>query len=128
MGIQQGKAFVCLLAGFVMFGTSMSAQTNLNFNSGSRATSEGAVLLSWNSTSNEVYTVQYADTIIADTNTGTVNWQDLYIHYPSHGTNTFIGDYGNYNLETTSSIRNTARCDFIEFSMKARMTDLLRMC
>jgi hypothetical protein len=56
-------------------------QTNLNFNSVS-VTSDGAILLSFDSASNEVYTIQYADSLI-DTNTGTTSWQDLYIQHPS---------------------------------------------
>jgi Family of unknown function (DUF6345)/FlgD Ig-like domain len=82
----------------ILFAHSTTAQTNLNFN-GITATSERAIRLSWNSSSNEVYTIQYANELV-DTNTGTITWRPLYIHYPSHGTNTIIGDYGNYNLET----------------------------
>ncbi len=71
-------------------------ETNLNFN-GVSATVEGAIRLSWNSTTNEVYEVQYADSLI-DTNTGTTTWIPLYTDYPSHGTNTFWLDTGDYNL------------------------------
>jgi len=91
------KAAIAGVTAFLI-ALSVLGQTNLNFNSVS-VTSEGAILLSWNSTSNEVYTVQYADSLI-DPNMGTITWQNLYIHYPSQGTNTFVGDYGNYNLET----------------------------
>lgn len=72
-------------------------QTNLNFN-GISTTVEGAVRLSWNSTSNEVYEIDYADSLI-DTNTGAITWIPLYTDYPSHGTNTFITDAGNYNVD-----------------------------
>jgi hypothetical protein len=71
------------------------AQTNLNFNSIS-ATVEGAIRLSWNSTSNEVYEIDYANDLI-DTNTGVITWQPLYKDYPSHGTNTFWLDTGDYH-------------------------------
>lgn len=81
----------------LLIGTAQSlGQTNLNFNS-VKATVEGAILLSWNSTSNEVYRIDYADEIV-DTNTGFTAWQPLYTDYPSHGTNTFIADAGNYDL------------------------------
>ena len=46
----------------------LNAQTNLNFNGGS-ATVEGAVSISWNSTPNEYYEIDYADSLV-DTNTG----------------------------------------------------------
>jgi hypothetical protein len=81
----------------VFVSSSLLAQ-NLDFNSIS-TTSERAIRLSWNSTSNEVYTVQYADAL-NDNFDGTTQWKNLYIHYPSHGTNTFIGDYGDYSVET----------------------------
>jgi hypothetical protein len=96
--ITKGATKGAIAGAAVLFAHSVFGVTNLNFN-GISATSEGAIRLSWNSTSNEVYTVQYADSLI-DTNTGSTTWQNLYVHYPSHGTNTFVGDYGNYNLET----------------------------
>jgi uncharacterized protein DUF6345/Big-like domain-containing protein len=77
-----------------------AAQTNLNFND-IKLTGEGAIQLNWNSTSNEVYEIDFANEL-ADTNTGVVAWQPLYVHYPSHGTNTFVGDFGNYNLEANA--------------------------
>jgi hypothetical protein len=82
----------------MLLACSVSGQdTNLNFNNIS-ATVEGAIRLSWNSTSNEVYRIDYASEII-DTNTGYTVWQPLYDNYPSHGTSTFWLDTGNYNLE-----------------------------
>lgn len=92
-----------MLAGVALAATLFSqpiqslAQTNLNFN-GVSANVEGAIRLSWNSTSNEIYEVDYADSLI-DTNTGTITWNVLYTDYPSQGTNTFIGDFGNYFQE-----------------------------
>jgi hypothetical protein len=77
--------------------TLATAQTNLNFNSVS-VTVEGAIRLSWNSTTNEVYEIDYANDLI-DTNTGTITWLPLYTDYPSHGTNTFWLDTGDYFLE-----------------------------
>src|SRR5437867_12875881 len=70
------------------------SQTNLNFN-GVSATVEGAIRLSWNSTTNEIYEIDYADSLV-DTNTGTITWNTLYEDYPSQGTNTFWLDTGNY--------------------------------
>jgi hypothetical protein len=53
--------------------------------------------LTWNSTSNEVYEIDEADSLL-DTNTGAITWNKLYDDYPSQGTNTFWLDTGNYNL------------------------------
>jgi hypothetical protein len=83
-------AIICVAA---LFAHSISAQTNLNFN-GITVTTESAIRLSWNSTSNEVYEVDYATELLNDG--GTV-WNPLYEDYPSHGTNTFIADAGNYD-------------------------------
>lgn len=90
-GIVSGALLVGLPA------PSIAQSNNLDFNSVS-ATVEGAIHLSWNSTSNEVYEIDYADSLI-DTNTGTITWIPLYTDYPSHGTNTFIADAGNYDLD-----------------------------
>ena len=51
--------------------------------------------LSWNSTSNEIYEIDYADAITG-TNLAGLTWKILYEDYPSHGTNTFWLDTGNY--------------------------------
>jgi len=72
------------------------SQTNLQY-VGIKTTDEGAMRLTWSSVSNEIYEVDEADTLV-DTNTGFTPWNDLYDNYPSQGTNTFIGDFGNYNL------------------------------
>lgn len=91
--IKQGAiALAAILVSGPAFGL-----TNLNFNAVS-ATSEGAIRLSWNSTSNEVYEIDYADQMV-DISQGGPNWQRLYGSYPSHGTNTFWLDTGNYNFE-----------------------------
>jgi hypothetical protein len=73
------------------------AQNTIQFTS-VNATSEKAVQLHWASNSNELYEVDYADSLI-DTNTGTITWNKLYDLYPSHGTNTFIADAGNYDSD-----------------------------
>ncbi len=72
------------------------AQTNLQFTS-VNVTDEKAIQLHWASQSNHLYEIDEADALI-DTNTGTTTWNLLYNNYPSQGTNTFIGDFGNYNL------------------------------
>ncbi len=84
------------------------AQTYLNFNSES-VTVEGAVRLSWNSAPNEVYRIDYADDVV-DVNDGGTVWNTLYSEYPSHGTNTFWLDTGNY-LQTPAILhpKNTPR-------------------
>lgn len=78
----------------VWFGCAALAQTNLNFN-GVSATIEGAIRLSWNSTSNEVYEIDEADALNTNSD-GTTAWNILYVNYPSQGTNTFWLDTGNY--------------------------------
>jgi hypothetical protein len=71
-------------------------QTNLQF-TGINATVENAIQISWASQSNHIYQIQCADSLI-DTNTGSTTWKTLYDNYSSQGTNTFIGDFGNYDL------------------------------
>ncbi|MGH7990741.1 MAG: hypothetical protein ACREDS_11210 [Limisphaerales bacterium] len=87
-----------IMAGALGLGLTINglAQTNLQFTSVSR-TDEGAIQLHWASQSNHVYEIDEADSLI-DTNTGSTTWNDLYDEYPSQGTNTFIGDFGNYNV------------------------------
>lgn len=80
----------------ILFAHAISAQTNLNFKS-VVATEEGAIRLSWNSKTNEVYQIEYADELV-DINNGGTTWLPLYTDYPSHGTNTFVADAGNYDL------------------------------
>lgn len=70
------------------------AQNTLQF-TGVSATSEKAIQLHWASNSNEVYEIDEADALAGNPD-GTTLWIKLYDNYPSHGTNTFIGDFGNY--------------------------------
>jgi hypothetical protein len=56
-----------------------------------RTTEEGAIRLAWQSITNGIYQVQFADSLTAP-----VSWGVLKDLYPSHGTNTFILDTGNY--------------------------------
>lgn len=72
------------------------SQNALKFTS-VNSTPEKAVQLHWASNSNEVYEIDYADSLI-DTNTGLTTWTKLYDDYPSQGTNTFIADVGNYDF------------------------------
>jgi hypothetical protein len=74
------------------------AQNALRF-TGIRVSPENAIWLNWASNSNEVYEIDYADSLV-DTNTGSTTWQTLYNNYPSQGSNTFIGDFGNYDNDT----------------------------
>ena len=75
----------------------MHGQNTIQFTS-IKPTAENAMILSWQSNSNEIYEIDYADSLI-DTNTGTITWKTLYTDYPSHGTNTFIADAGNYDFD-----------------------------
>jgi hypothetical protein len=88
------KSAAVALSLLVVFGNLGICQTNLNFN-GVGSTVEGAIRLSWNSTSNEIYEVDYADELAGGDDGATV-WNTLYEDYPAHGTNTFWLDTGNY--------------------------------
>ncbi len=90
-----GCLFTCCLT------LKIYGQTNLQFTS-IHATVEGAIQPYWASQSNHIYQIQYADSLI-DTNTGSTTWNTLYDNYPSHGTNTFILDTGDY-LQTPSVV------------------------
>lgn len=62
-----------------------------------RATEERAVQLHWQSETNTVYRVDYADELL-DVSLGGPVWKKLFDNYPSHGTNTLILDSGNYDV------------------------------
>jgi hypothetical protein len=72
------------------------AQNAIQF-TGAKATVENAIQLYWASNTNEVYEIDYADQLNTNYD-GTTTWMPLYTDYPSHGTNTFIADAGNYDL------------------------------
>jgi hypothetical protein len=76
--------------------TNLFAQidTNLQF-TGINATVEGAIQPHWASQPNHIYQIQY-DNALATNDDGSTAWQTLYDNYPSHGTNTFILDTGDY--------------------------------
>ncbi|MGH7953291.1 MAG: hypothetical protein ACREFE_15445, partial [Limisphaerales bacterium] len=88
-GILGGILLPGLLTTQITFG-----QTNLQFTS-VNTTDEGAIQLHWASQPGHFYEIDEADALI-DTNTGSTTWNRLYNDYPSQGTNTFIGDFGNY--------------------------------
>jgi hypothetical protein len=58
---------------------------------------EGAIVISWASESNAVYKIEYASYV--SNSVSTTPWQTLCENYPSHGTNTFWMDSGNYALD-----------------------------
>src|ERR1035437_3317174 len=72
------------------------AQNALQF-TGVKATVENAILLYWASNTNEVYEIDYADQLAGNPD-GTTVWTPLYTEYPSHGTNSFVADCGNYDM------------------------------
>jgi Family of unknown function (DUF6345) len=72
------------------------AQANLQFTS-VNVTPENAIQLHWTSTNGELYQIQYANALATNAD-GSTAWQVLYDSYPSQGTNTFIGDFGNYDV------------------------------
>jgi len=72
-------------------------QTNLQFTTVTQ-TAEQAIQLSWASTNGEVYGVQYANALAGNPD-GSTAWQTLYDNYPSQGTNTFVGDFGNFDVQ-----------------------------
>ncbi|HEX3719417.1 MAG TPA: Ig-like domain-containing protein [Verrucomicrobiae bacterium] len=96
MKILRPGALVSIAVSAMLMTTTRPAlgQTNLNFN-GISATDEGAIQISWNSTSNETYEIDEADAL--DTNSdGSTQWNLLYTEYPAQGTSTFWLDTGNY--------------------------------
>ena len=80
----------------LVFAPAIFAQTNLNFN-GISTTVEGAIQISWNSTSNEIYEIDEADALGTNSD-GSTAWNQLYTEYPSQGTSTFWLDTGNYSI------------------------------
>lgn len=90
------KQFISvLITTFLLIGSrSAFGQTNLDFTATS-STVEGAKLLSWNSLTNEIYQIDFTDSL-GDAITTNITWTTLYEDYPSHGTNTFWLDTGNY--------------------------------
>jgi hypothetical protein len=72
------------------------AQNAIQFTA-AKATVENAILLYWASNTNEVYEIDYADQLNTNAD-GTTAWTPLYTDYPSHGTNTFVADCGDYDL------------------------------
>ncbi len=91
LGVVASIAFSALL---LMGPRPCLGQTNLNFN-GITATAEGTIQISWNSTSQETYEIDEADTLTTNAQ-GTITWNQLYTEYPSQGTSTFWLDTGNY--------------------------------
>lgn len=87
---------IAILTLGILFTQPVLSQNALQFTS-VNATSEGAIQLHWASDSNEVYEIDYANALATNAD-GTTAWQTLYDDYPSQGTNTFVGDFGNYNL------------------------------
>jgi hypothetical protein len=86
-----------LLFGVLAFLASRSdGQTNLQF-TGVNVTPENAIQLHWTSTNHELYVIQYANALATNID-GSTAWNTLYDQYPSQGTNTFIGDFGNYDV------------------------------
>jgi len=61
-------------------------------------TPEQSIQLYWASNPSEVYEVDFATNLVADPNTGTVDWFTLYDGIPSQGTNTMVSDDGNYDI------------------------------
>lgn len=91
----QGKI---IMAGALVLALAINglAQTNLQFTAAT-STDEQAIRLTWASTNNEVYQIQFANALATNAD-GSTAWQILYDRYPSQGTNTFWLDTGNYNL------------------------------
>jgi hypothetical protein len=88
---------VGLFVGIVLISIGQGfCQNTLQF-TGVNATPEKAIQLHWASNTNEVYEIDYADSLI-DTNTRSITWNKLCDDYPSQGTNTFWLDTGNYML------------------------------
>ena len=88
-----------LVAAIIALAASVNAQAQAPYSINRvTATVEKAILLSWSSETNTLYRIDYADQLI-DPNLGYTVWNTLYDNYPSHGTNTFIADAGNYDSD-----------------------------
>jgi hypothetical protein len=74
-----------IIAAIVTLATMADAQLQFT---GISATEEGAIRLSWQSETNAIYRVDYADQLM-DPDLGYTVWNTLYDQYPSQGTNTF---------------------------------------
>jgi hypothetical protein len=86
-----------IVAAIAALASVANAQNAIQF-TGTKATVENAILLYWASNTNEVYEVDYADQLNGNYD-GTTVWMPLYTGYPSHGTNSFIADAGNYDSD-----------------------------
>jgi hypothetical protein len=95
------KSIIVITALAASLASVANAQNALQF-TGVNATVENAIQLYWSSTNGELYQIQYANAL-ATNDDGTTAWQVLYDKYPSHGTNTFIGDFGNYDTDSAIS-------------------------
>lgn len=96
-GKMKRRSAIVLLIGFLAVPFNQGfCQTNLQL-TGAAANDERAIRITWASTSNEVYQIQYANALATNVD-GTTAWQLLYDEYPSQGTNTFWLDTGNYDL------------------------------
>ena len=80
----------------VLFVQNTFGQSTLQF-TGVNATPEDAIQLYWTSTNHELYGIQYANALATNSD-GSTAWFTLYDGYPSQGTNTFVGDFGNYDV------------------------------
>lgn len=72
-------------------GLTTNTPAQLQF-TGITATQEGAIRLSWQSETNTLYRIQYANELSDES-----DWETLTDLYPSHGTNTFALDTGDYS-------------------------------
>ena len=68
-----------IIAAIITLATLASAQLQFT---GISTTEEGAIRLAWQSESNTIYRVEYADQLV-DPNLGDIVWQTLYDNYPS---------------------------------------------
>lgn len=91
------KSFAVLTALSEVLVNVTNAQNTIQFTD-VKSTSEKAIQLYWESTNGELYQIQYASAL-ATNDDGSTAWQVLFDTYPSHGTNTFIGDFGNYDID-----------------------------
>jgi hypothetical protein len=105
--LNRSAAIFALIAASISQGFT---QNTLQF-TGVNSTSDNHIQLHWASNSNEVYEIDYAD-VLAGNSDGSTAWNPLYEDYPSHGTNSFITDAGNYDLTPKFHIRASTRRGF----------------
>jgi hypothetical protein len=95
--IQKAPGIFLIITALVVLSPSLAHAQNPIIFTSATATPENAILLNWQSNTNEIYEIDEADSLLETNDSGTITWNTLYTDYPSQGTNTFIADCGDYD-------------------------------